>query len=362
VNVIVIGAGIVGVSVADRLATSGASVTVLDMRAPGRGASQASAGMLAPYTEGHGHPELLALGIRSLAMFDDLIAGLQDDTGCPVEYSRTGTLELAFDAREHERLVAAKRALDAQGVPAELLDAGGVLACEPAASPAAVAGLLTRPHGFVGVESLVSALVHRARFAGARFAAPAEVATVEDRGASVEIRQRERVDIADYAVIAAGSWAGRVRVKHLPALPVRPVRGQLLHLDWTGVCPSIPDRVGARVLHRALVERRAPRGCDRRRGRLRRGTDDRGRARSHVSRHQPAARRGRGAARRRSRRSPPGAARRAPGHRPSRPRSPRRRRDRSLPQRRPPCAGDGRGRVAVHPARPEGRGGRCLQS
>jgi glycine oxidase len=238
VKVIVIGAGIIGVSIADRLASAGASVTVLDMRGPGQGASQASAGMLAPYTEAHGHDELLALGIRSLAMFDRLVSELEQTTGRQIEYHRTGTLEVAFDETHRGRLVRAHQALAAAGVDNALLDASELRRREPAAAATAAAALLTVPHGFVGVESLLSALVHRARFSGVVFVTPAESLAVEERGKSVQVRVGDHVEVADYTVIAAGCWSGRVRVKHKAALPVRPVRGQLLHLRWNGGRPG----------------------------------------------------------------------------------------------------------------------------
>jgi glycine oxidase len=234
VDVIVVGAGIIGVSVADRLAALGASVKVLEMRSPGRGASQASAGMLAPHTEAHGDPELLQLGTRSLNLFDDLVRSLEAETGRPVEYRRTGTLEVAFDAEGRQRLLAAKRSMEARDVDCEFLEPGQIPRRDTAISPDATAALFTAPHGFVGVDSLIRALVHRARLAGAVFESPVEGVGVEAGPASVQVRAGDRVDRADYVVIAAGSWSGRVRVRHVPALPMRPVRGQLLHLRWAG--------------------------------------------------------------------------------------------------------------------------------
>ena len=215
------------------------------MRSPGRGASQASAGMLAPYTEAHGDPHLLELGVRSLALFDPLIEGLRADTGASIEYARTGTLEVALDADRAAELAAAKRALDARGVPSDYLDGPTMIRKEePAVSAAAVAGLLTHAHGYVGVDGLVRALVHRARSAGAMFESPVESVAVEDRGASVEVRVGDRRDTADFVVIAAGSWSGRVRVRNLPALPVRPVRGQLLASRVDRAALACPESSG----------------------------------------------------------------------------------------------------------------------
>src|SRR5689334_18463729 len=198
------------------------------MRSAGRGASAASAGMLAPYSEAHGDAKLQALLLRSLALFDDYIATLASDTGQSIEYARTGTLEVALADSDVARLETAKRDLDRSGVRADLLTGAGLTAAEPALSPAARAGLLTHDQGFVGVASLMSALVNRARFSGAVYETAVEAGVVEATRDGVIVEAGGRTYHADYAVVAAGSWSRRVRVKHVAALPVRPVRGQLL--------------------------------------------------------------------------------------------------------------------------------------
>ena len=229
---LILGAGVIGASVADALASRGVRVTVLDMRSPGRGASYASAGILAPYTEAHEHTPLLDLGTRSLSLFDAFIAGLQAESGRTVEYARTGTLEIAVDDEDNARLRASSRWLGAHGVGHEWIEAAELARFEPAVSPAARGGLFIRPHGFVGVQSLIMALVHRARARGATFESPVEAAEVIPYGDRVEVRAGDRRYTADAAVIASGSWSRRVRVKGMGALPIRPVRGQLLHLKW----------------------------------------------------------------------------------------------------------------------------------
>ena len=67
-NIIVVGAGVVGCAIGHALAARGADVRILDTRGVGRGATQASAGMLAPYIEGH-EPVLLDMAVRSLALY-----------------------------------------------------------------------------------------------------------------------------------------------------------------------------------------------------------------------------------------------------------------------------------------------------
>lgn len=236
-KVVVLGAGVIGAAVADALALRGADVTILDMRPAGDGASQASAGMLAPYKEAHGDHRMLELGTRSLALYDDFVGGLTAATGLAIEYARSGTLEVALDSDGARRLEQEKQTLGAAGVAADLLDVVSLRQWDPSVTPDGLAGLLTRVHGFVGVSALVRALMHRARFSGAVFESPIEVASVESLRDGVEVQAGRQLYRAEMAVVAAGSWSRRVRVKHVAAFPTRPIRGQLLHLHWTDGAP-----------------------------------------------------------------------------------------------------------------------------
>lgn len=232
-TIVIIGAGIIGASIAEALAVRGAGVTVVDMRAPGRGATFASAGLLAPYTEAHGSTGLLTLGARSLAMFDDFITGAAGRSGRAVEYSRSGTLDVAMNALDVERLRRHAQGLTEAGVDNEWLDVDSLRRFEPAISPRAQGGLHTKPHGLVGVQSLLSALVQSARLAGAVFESPVEAADVAPSGAGVIVRAGERQYVADHAIVCAGCWSRRVRVAGAAPPPVKPVRGQLLCLQWS---------------------------------------------------------------------------------------------------------------------------------
>src|SRR5215471_2972651 len=141
-RVVVIGAGVVGAAVAEELAVRGAEVTVLDMRSPGRGASQASAGALVPYIEAHEDTPLLSLGTRSLGMYDAFVERVVSRSGLRVEYSRPGTIDVGLDDDDEAKLRASKAWLDTRGVRNEWLGGAGVRSLEPAIAPAARCGLL----------------------------------------------------------------------------------------------------------------------------------------------------------------------------------------------------------------------------
>ena len=240
-HVIVIGAGIIGAAIAERLAAGGATITILEKRAPGRGASQASAGILAPYTEAHQSSPLLALGVRSLSLYDEFIARVVERGGRAVEYVRTGTFEVAFSDAQRVALQQLAAWLAEQQIAHEWIEASAAHAFEPALSPEAIGGLLVATHGFVNVRQLIAALLQSARFHGAVLETGVEPREIVPHRDHVEVTAADRRWRADAVTVATGSWSRTIKIRNVPVLDVRPVRGQLLHLQWRDANP--PRRV-----------------------------------------------------------------------------------------------------------------------
>jgi glycine oxidase len=269
VKVTVVGAGIIGCAVAYELARRGARVHVVDPRTPGQGATRASAGILAPYIEGH-VPSLLKLGVRSLALYDDFVRRAGADGATDIEYVRCGTLQVAAADAESIRLAALARELAQARVVHRLFDRNEVREIEPDLSPQVHSALLIPSHGYVTAASLVAALVAAATQAGVVF----ETATVTQVGSAAAgacvHTSNGRIE-GDAAVMAAGSWsplipvrAGLEAASPRTAKPaVRPVRGQLVRLEverpvarhvvWAPGCYVVPLRDGS-VLVGATVE------------------------------------------------------------------------------------------------------------
>ena len=108
-DITVVGAGIIGCAVAYELGRRGADVRVIDRRNVGCGATQASAGVLAPFIEADHPGPLRALGVRSLELYDEFVADVVADSGDDVPYERSGTLEVATDEAALSRLDRAQR-------------------------------------------------------------------------------------------------------------------------------------------------------------------------------------------------------------------------------------------------------------
>ena len=258
VKITVVGGGIIGCAVAHELASRGASVRVIDMRGTGRGATQASAGILAPYIEGH-IDALLRLGINSLRLYDDFVARVADDAQQAIEYERSGSLHVAKNEAAAMELAIAARRFAHGGVAHELMPGHEARRLEPGLSPRIMSALLLPAHGYVRARELTAALAAAAVGRGAEVMT-ANVEEIRARDGAVVVKTSGGDVESDVLILAAGSWSGCIPpVKP----PVRPVRGQLLHLHcaerplsrvvWGTDCYLVPWHDGS-LLVGATVE------------------------------------------------------------------------------------------------------------
>ena len=237
-HVVVVGAGVIGCAVAYELARRGARVQVVDRREVGQGATQASAGVLAPYLTQHEGSPLTDLGARSLKLYDEFVARVVEDSGSTVQYARTGTLEVVTDDASLARLMAIGDRHSANGIAVEYLDAKRARDAEPQLADQVRGGLLVHPHGFVGAAELTAALRRASGAHGVSFVTATSAVKVLAEGDSLRVETSGDGWSCDGVVLAAGSWSGQVEIEGAPSVPVRPVRGQLLHLGWRGASLS----------------------------------------------------------------------------------------------------------------------------
>src|SRR6476661_3815995 len=184
-DVVVVGAGIIGCAVAREVARRGARTVVLEARTIGSGATQASAGVLAPYIEAPSDGPLHALTVRSLSLYDEFVSSVIRESGVEVEYRRCGTLEVAHDAGAAEHLQALGEWVKSKGVDALWMDSEAVSRAEPALA-ATCGGLLVPSHGYVHASQLTIGLADAARRHGAEVhsAVRVDAITGEADGAS----------------------------------------------------------------------------------------------------------------------------------------------------------------------------------
>jgi glycine oxidase len=235
-DIIVVGAGIIGCAVAHELARRGASVQIVDERPVGMGATQASAGILAPFIEAREGSRLLELTVASLALYDDFVARAAAESGVGISYRRTGTLDVAFNDADLRELRQTAEVLAQRDVAALLLDAAAVRAEEPQLGEGAIGGLLIETHGYVAAGELTRALVVAARRHGAQLIEQGRARRIVRRDGDIVVETDRGSLTGNAVVLAAGSWSGAIEIEGVPVpVPVRPVRGQLIALSWPGL-------------------------------------------------------------------------------------------------------------------------------
>ena len=135
VDVVVVGAGIVGLGIAHTLAQSGRSVTVVDAE-PASGATYAAAGMLAPISEFHYQEEhLLELMRASAALYLGFVASLGMADAADAGYLRSKTISIGFDSGDRNALTDLRAVQLANGLAVEALTIREVRTLEPMLSP-----------------------------------------------------------------------------------------------------------------------------------------------------------------------------------------------------------------------------------
>jgi glycine oxidase len=231
----VVGGGIIGCAIAFELADRGASVTVFDARALGGGATQASAGILAPYIEGHEGGPLFDLTVRGLAEYDAFVERVRAASDVPFEYRRSGTLEVAESDARAQELQSRVSLPWAKAAGLLWLDAGKLRAAVPSVGSNARGAMLCETHGYVSVVPFAAAMADGASRLNASFRMSAAVERIELRARDVVIHTVLASFGLDYVVICAGAWTPSIDPGGMPQDRIRPVRGQLVRLHAASV-------------------------------------------------------------------------------------------------------------------------------
>ncbi len=245
-DVVVVGAGVIGLACAWRAARAGASVVVVDPAEPPAGATLVSAGMLAPVGEvAFGEERLARMTLTSAALWPRFVEELEADSDLVTGFRREGALHVALDRDEAAEL---RRGHDLQrelGLDAEWLTPTACRKLEPGLAPS-IAGGVSAPHeASVDPRRLAAAMVGAIEAAGGELRFGREIANGLLEGEIlVGVRTSEGEEIrAGAVVLAAGAWSGSATwLPEEARPPVRPVKGEILELgspDGRAVCERI---------------------------------------------------------------------------------------------------------------------------
>jgi glycine oxidase len=246
-TVAIIGAGVVGLGIAWRLAARGVEVSVFDRGAAGQGATHAAAGMLAACAEAEpGEEALVALGRDSQARWPAFAEELQQASGIDVELRREGTLVIALTSDDQARLFHHLEFQKKLDLPLEWISAAETRRREPHLAGKLAGAVFSPQDHQVDNRKLATALGLAARAAGASINEHTPVASISSQGRRVDgvVLADGRKHAADTVVLAAGAWSRGIAssIPDLPARslpPVRPIKGQMLALRMDPAAPLI---------------------------------------------------------------------------------------------------------------------------
>jgi glycine oxidase len=237
-RIVIVGGGVIGLSVAWRLARESAPgrILLLDAHRAGEGTSRVSAGMIAPIAEaGFEDPDFISFARRSRERYRSFVTEVSADSETPVVLGEEGSIIVAIhrdDVEAMRRVYEHRRHAE---LPVEWLTGSRAREIEPTLSPRVSAAMWIAYDGQVNTRALLPALVRACIRRGVELREGARVSRIildGDTVAGVEVNG-EGVE-ADIVVLAAGAWSGTIGGLPDDVVPaVRPIRGQILRLKRT---------------------------------------------------------------------------------------------------------------------------------
>lgn len=227
-DVIIVGAGIIGLATAERLLLQGAKVTILECSKTGQESSWAGGGILSPLCPWDYSANVTQLASYSAKQFPDWISALQKASGIDPEYETSGMLVLPPYNSE-----IAQQWCSIRGVKIEQCAVSDTLVIEN--STKTYRGK-THDHALflpdvaqVRNPRLLHALIKRVMQLGGKI--------IEDCAVNcLNIARRQVQSItascgeftAGYYIVCAGAWSREILGVHALSLDIRPIRGQML--------------------------------------------------------------------------------------------------------------------------------------
>ena len=227
-DVVIIGGGVIGLTIARALGQRGVrDVCLIERAALGTEASFAAGGILAPQAEADRDDEFFKLACRSRDLYADFAAALFEETGVDVELDTMGTLYVAFkegDFNEIERRYAWQ---SQTGLALAKLTAREARELEPCVSDAVLGALLFPRDIQIENRRLLNALVSSVAKRGVTIVTETNVDEITVEHGKVKGLQTSRGFIScPKVIVAAGTWSSTI--EHARTPKIEPIRGQMI--------------------------------------------------------------------------------------------------------------------------------------
>lgn len=229
-DVLIIGAGVIGLGIARELRRKGISkITVLERGEIGRESSYAAAGMLAPNAETDKIDDFFHFCNQSNQLYPAFSEELLNETGIDIELERSGTFYLALRDADVEEIRRRYEWQKNAGLSVERLSAAEIRQAEPFVSPDVREGLFFPNDWQVENRRLLTALHKYAELSGITIVSGAEVESLlKSDGKIIGAKTNSGEYFAEKTILTTGAWTSLIAVPGLKLPPVKPIRGQIL--------------------------------------------------------------------------------------------------------------------------------------
>lgn len=231
IDTLVLGGGIVGMSIAYGLAKSGERVRLLDEGDDAFRAARGNFGLVWVQGKGRGNPEYARWTIAAAERWPAFAQELAMQTGIDVELSQIGGLTICLDENElaerASNLEAVRQTIGSQ-YAYDVLTPSQLREISPFAGPDVAGAVYCPLDGHVSPLKLLCALVRGFKSLGGELIVDGRVSHIDYRGEAFHVYTKGAEHIAGRVVLAAGlgnrDLAPMVGLK----APVKPIRGQIL--------------------------------------------------------------------------------------------------------------------------------------
>ncbi len=230
-DVVIVGGGVIGLSIAYALAREGVRSTLLDKEEVGRGASWAGAGLIPSPASKLSKSPLVELRNWSTKLYPLWSQELRDETGIDNGFRRTGGLDVAFTLEEENEVKTSAGRWRVEGINYERLTPAAIRQLEPGLTETLRAAWFLPDRAQIRnprhLRALAAACIRR----GVTLRPGIEVfgfQTVEDRVHSL-LTSAGTLEVG-IVIVCAGAWTGRLMSGLGVDVPTPPLKGQMLLL------------------------------------------------------------------------------------------------------------------------------------
>lgn len=241
-RLIVIGGGVIGLSCALECSRRGYSVTVLEAGTCGGQASNAAAGMIAPFSENTVAPDAFYdLCVESWRLFPEWVRFVSETAGRSIEYTVCGSLYAVYHEADIQALETRMMWQAKDAGPLELVSGDRLWKQEPALSRNIVAALYFPEESHVDAPAYVAALADVCRVSGVEVVEQTGHVRLADKSTASPIIVVDRHGQSyegDRLLISTGAWSASWAETLGLRIPIYPIRGQICAYEFTEVKPE----------------------------------------------------------------------------------------------------------------------------